>query len=202
MQTNYDAVIIGSGPSGLSAGIVLAKAGLDVLIVEAAETVGGGMRTAELTLDGFHHDICSAVHPMGYLSPYFQELELEKYGLEWIFPEVSVAHPLDGEPAVILEKSVERTAEYLGVDEARYKRIMSPFARRVDDLFKDMLKPLGIPQSPLLFTLFGAQALLPASLYARLAFKDKRARALFAGCAAHSILPFDKLFTEIGRAHV
>ena len=195
MKTEYDAVIVGSGPNGLSAGIVLARAGLSVLILEAADTVGGGMRTAELTLEGFHHDICSAVHPMGYLSPYFKQLDLERYGLKWVFPEVSVAHPLDGEQAVILEKSVEKTASHLGSDGKRYQRIMQPFADRIDDLFKDMLKPLGIPQSPMLFTQFGAQALLPASLYARTVFKEKRTRALFAGCAAHSILPFNKLFT-------
>ena len=191
----YDAVIVGSGPNGLSAGIVLAKAGLSVLILEAADTVGGGMRTAELTLEGFHHDICSAVHPMGYLSPYFKQLGLEKYGLEWVFPEVSVAHPLDGETAVILEKSVDKTANGLGSDGRRYRRIVQPFADRIDELFEDMLKPLGIPGSPLLFARFGIQALLPASIYARTIFKEKRAKALFAGCAAHSILPFNKLFT-------
>lgn len=195
LKTDYDAVIIGSGPNGLSAGIALAQAGLSVLMLEAADTVGGGMRTAGLTLDGFQHDICSAVHPMGYLSPYFKQLELEKYGLEWVFPEVSVAHPLDDAPAVLLEKSVEKTANNLGVDARRYRRIMQPFADRIDDLFQDMLKPLGLPASPLLFTRFGAQALLPASLYARAVFKGERAKALFAGCAAHSILPFDKFFT-------
>ena len=195
MNEPYDVVIIGSGPNGLSAGIVLVQAGLAVLIVETAETVGGGMRTAQLTLDGFHHDICSAVHPMGYLSPFFSQLELEQYGLEWVFPEASVAHPLDNEPAVLLTKSVEETAINLGADSKTYQRIMRPLARRVNDLFVDMLKPLGVPQNPLLFTYFGAQALQPANLYARLMFKEQRAKALFAGCAAHSILPFDKLFT-------
>ena len=195
MTGRFDVVIIGSGPNGLSAGITLAQAGISVLILEAGDTVGGGMRTAELTLDGFHHDICSAVHPMGYLSPYFKQLDLEKYGMEWVFPEVSVAHPLDDEPAVLLEQSVAETANNLGADGSRYRRIMQPFANRVDALFEDMLKPLGIPQSPVLFTRFGMQALLPASLYARMVFKEKRAKALFAGCAAHSILPFDKLFT-------
>ena len=195
MRTEFDAVIIGSGPNGLSAGIVLAQAGYSVLMLEAAATVGGGMRTAELTLDGYKHDICSAVHPMGYLSPYFKQLNLEKYGLEWVFPEVSVAHPLDDEPAVILEKSVAKTASNLGADGKRYQRIMQPFADRIDDLFQDMLKPLGMPSSPFLFTRFGMRALLPASTYARIAFKEKRLKALFAGCAAHSILPFNKLFT-------
>ena len=195
MNSTYDVVIIGSGPNGLSAGIALAQADLSVLLIEAADTVGGGMRTAELTLEGFHHDICSAVHPMGYLSPYFNQLNLERYGLEWVFPKVSVAHPLDGEPAVLLEKSVTNTAVNLGADGARYRRIMQPFANRVEDLFQDMLKPLGIPRSPVLFTQFGIQALLPASAYARMVFKEKRAKALFAGCAAHSILPFDKFFT-------
>ena len=191
----YDAVIIGSGPNGLSAGIELAQAGLSVLMLESAETHGGGMRTAQLTLDGYQHDVCSAVHPMGVLSPYFKQLNLEQYGLEWVYPDISVAHPLDNEPAVLLAQSVAETADNLGIDSRRYTQIMQPFARRVDDLLGDMLKPLGVPRNLLLFTLFGVQALLPARLYANLVFQGERSKALFAGCAAHSILPFDKLFT-------
>ena len=141
----YDAIIIGSGPNGLSAGIYLAQKGLKVQILEAAETVGGGMRTAELTLPGFHHDICSSVHPMGVLSPYLKQLHLENYGLEWIYPKVSVAHPLDHEPAVILSKSVAETAVNLGVDAKPYKRLIGPLAKRIDWLMEDSLKPLGIP---------------------------------------------------------
>ena len=195
MDTNYDVVIIGSGPNGLSAGIFLAQKGLKVLILEAAETVGGGTRTAELTLPGFHHDICSAVHPMGVLSPYFQQLKLEEYGLEWVYPDVSVAHPLDGEEAVILSKSVEETALNLGRDGNAYKRLLTPFAQHIDSLLEDSLKPLGMPKHPLLLANFGLKAAFPATTFAKLFFKEKRAKALFAGCAGHSVLPFEKIFT-------
>jgi phytoene dehydrogenase-like protein len=195
MEGRYDAVIIGSGPNGLSAGIFLAQKGLKVLILEGADEIGGGTRTAELTLPGFYHDVCSAVHPMGILSPWFQELNLEKYGLEWVFPEVSVAHPLDGQEAVLLSKSVEETASYLGKDEKAYRRIFQPLAEKIDWLLEDSLKPLGIPRHPFFLAKFGIKALLPAHTFAKLAFKEDRSKALFAGCAAHSILPFDKLFT-------
>ena len=191
----YDVVIIGSGPNGLSAGIFLAQKGLKVLILEAAATVGGGTRTAELTLPDFHHDVCSAVHPMGVLSPYFQKLNLAQYGLEWVYPKVSVAHPLDGEEAVILSKSVEETANNLGVDAKRYKRMMAPIAKHIDWLLEDSLKPLGIPKNPFSLTKFGMKAAWPVSTFAKLFFKEKRAKALFAGCAGHSVLPFDKFFT-------
>ena len=191
----YDVIIIGSGPNGLSAGIFLAQKGLKVLMFEAAETVGGGTRTAELTLPGFHHDICSAVHPMGVLSPYLQQLELEKYGLEWAYPRASVAHPLDGEEAVILSKSLEETAANLGIDAKTYTRLIKPLAKRIDWLMEDSLKPLGIPKHPVFMAFFGMKAALPANTFTKLYFKGKRAKALFAGCAAHSILPFDYLFT-------
>ena len=192
---SYDVVIIGSGPNGLSAGIYLARKGLQVLIIEAANQVGGGTRTAELTLDGFHHDVCSAVHPSGYLSPYFKELDLEQYGLKWVFPKASVAHPLDNDAAVILSKSVEETAANLGVDKKAYQRIMQPIAKHVDWLMEDSLRPLGMFKHPFFMTRFGMKAALPATLFSKLAFNGKRAKALFAGCTAHSILPFDKFFT-------
>lgn len=191
----YDAVIIGSGPNGLAAGIYLQQRGLSTLIVEASDSVGGGMRTAQLTLDGFQHDVCSAVHPTGFLSPYFKTLELEKFGLEWVFPEASVAHPLDDENAVILYKSIDKTAESLGKDFKTYKSLLTPLAERMDWLLEDSLKPLGIPKHPLFLAKFGMKAALPASFYANIKFKEKRTKALFAGCAAHSILPFEKLMT-------
>lgn len=196
MSNKHDIIIIGSGPNGLSAGIYLAQKGLKVLIIEAADTVGGGMRTAELTLDGFHHDVCAAVHPMGVLSPYFKQLELEKYGLEWIFPKASVAHPLDDEPAIILSKSMEATADNLGKDGKAYQRLVQPLAKHIDWLLEDSLKPLGIPKHPLFLARFGLKAFLPATIFSRLFFKEKRAKALFAGCAAHSVLPFNKFFTS------
>ena len=142
----YSAIIIGSGPNGLAAGIELARNGQKVLIVEAAHTVGGGMRTHELTLPHFKHDFCSAVHPMGYLSPYFKQLTLEQYGLKWIFPKASIAHPLDNEEAVILSQSLEETANNLGIDKNAWIKLLKPFIHNADDLIEDVLKPLGIPQ--------------------------------------------------------
>ncbi|MFT7588735.1 MAG: phytoene dehydrogenase-like protein [Limisphaerales bacterium] len=195
MASQFDAVIIGSGPNGLSAGIYLADKGLKVCILEGHHKVGGGMRTEELTLPGYHHDVCSAVHPMAYLSPYFKDLKLEQYGLEWIFPEVSVAHPLDNEPAVLLAKSIDETARGLGEDENRYKNLITEFAENAEHLFKDALKPLGIPKHPLLLARFGSKAFMPATWFAKHFLKDKRSKALFAGCAAHSILPLDNYFT-------
>ncbi|MEM6964093.1 MAG: NAD(P)/FAD-dependent oxidoreductase [Bacteroidota bacterium] len=195
MKKDYDAVIIGSGPNGLSAGIFLAQKGLKALIIEAAPTVGGGTRTAALTLPNFRHDVCSAVHPMGILSPYFQELHLEKYGLEWIYPKASVAHPTDDEPAIILSKSIETTAAGLGVDAKSYINLIRPLAERIDWLLEDSLKPLGIPKHPFFLAKFGIKAALPSTVLARLFFKEKRAQALFAGCAGHSVLPLEKWFT-------
>ena len=191
----YDCTIIGSGPNGLSAGIYLAQKGLKVLILEAASTPGGGMRTAQLTLPGFHHDVCAAVHPTGFLSPWFKQLALEQFGLEWIFPEVSVAHPLDGQPAVLLSQSVNETAMGLGIDANAYRRLLQPLAEHIDWLMEDSLAPLGIPKNLGFMAGFGAKALLPAQTFARWFFKEERAKALFAGCAGHTILPFDQLFT-------
>lgn len=195
MEIKHDIVIIGSGPNGLSAGILLAEKGLKVLIVEAADSPGGGMRTAELTLSGFRHDVCSAVHPMGYLSPYFKTLPLDNYGLEWILPKASVAHPLDGEAAVLLTKSIEETAAQLGEDAGRYHKLLSPFVSKAEQLIADSLKPLGFPGDPLLLARFGLKAMQPATLFQDRAFVTEKARALFAGNAAHSVLPFDKYFT-------
>jgi phytoene dehydrogenase-like protein len=195
VDKQHDAVIVGSGPNGLSAGIYLAQQGLKVLIVEAAPTAGGGMRTSPLTLTGFQHDVCSAVHPMGVLSPFFRTLGLENYGLEWIYPPASVAHPLDDEPAVILSRSIAETADGLGVDGHNYRKIIQPLVNHMDWLMEDSFKPLGIPKHPLFLARFGMKALLPATTFADLVFKGPRARALFAGCVAHSVLPFNKFFT-------
>ncbi|MDG2449370.1 MAG: NAD(P)/FAD-dependent oxidoreductase [Saprospiraceae bacterium] len=196
MNKKYDIVIIGSGPNGLSAGIYLVQKGLKVLIIEASATVGGGTRTAELTLPGFHHDVCSAVHPMGVLSPYFQQLDLEQYGLEWVYPNVSVAHPLDKEDAVILSKSVVQTASNLGKDAEVYNRLIQPLASRIDWLLEDILKPLGIPKHPIFLANFGLKAGLPSTIFNKLFFKENRAKALFAGCAGHSVLPLENWFTS------
>lgn len=193
---NLDAIIIGSGPNGLAAAIELARNGKKVRVVEASKTIGGGTRTAELTLPNFHHDYCSAAHPMGVLSPYLKTLPLEKYGLEWIYPKASVAHPLDDEPAIILSKSIEETANNLGVDGKRWKKLFEYFVKNGDHLLADSLKPLGIPKHPFLLARFGLNALWPATTFAKAKFKGKRAKALFAGCAGHSVLPLDFYFTS------
>lgn len=167
-----------------------------MLVVEAADTVGGGTRTTALTMPGFHHDYCSAVHPMGVLSPYLKELPLEKYGLEWMYPKLSVAHPLEHDSAVLLSRSLDDTAEQLGSDGKAWKALFHNFVKHGEELIEDSLKPLGIPKHPLLLAQFGLNAMWPAKSLAKFKFKEKRARALFAGCAAHSVLPLDFYFTS------
>lgn len=195
-QSSYDVIVIGSGPNGLAAAIELTSKGKKVLVVEGADSVGGGTRTTSLTLPGFHHDFCAAVHPTGVLSPYLKTLPLDEYGLEWVYPECSVAHPLEEEPAVLLYKSIERTASHLGKDGKTWQRLFSYFLRHGEGLIRDSLKPLGIPKHPIPFTWFGLHALWPATNFAKFKFKEKRTRALFAGCAGHSVLPLDFFFTS------
>jgi len=195
VSESFDAVVVGSGPNGLSAAVALAQGGASVLVLEAEAEIGGGTRTAELTLPGFRHDVCSAVHTTGILSPFFRSLPLEEHGLRWICPPASVAHPLDDEPAVMLWPSVQDTMEGLGADARSYARLVSPFLDDPHGFFSDVLGPLGWPSRPGLFVRFGLRALWPAAWLARWTFRTERARALFAGCAAHSILPLDKLFT-------
>lgn len=187
---SYDAVVVGSGPNGLAAAIRLAQAGFRTLLVEAHERVGGGLRTDELTLPGFRHDYCAAIHTMGVISPYYTQLPLAEHGLRWAFPEASVAHPLDDRPAAMLEASLEQTAGSLGRDARSYTRMLAPFLRNPHGLLRDLMAPLGIPKHPLAMLRFGLMALRPASWLAR-RFETPEARALFAGCAAHSILPLD-----------
>src|SRR5580704_17510772 len=186
-----DACVVGSGPNGLTAAILLARAGLEVTVLEAQSTIGGGARSGELTLPGFIHDICSAAHPMAVTSQVFNSFPLAEHGLQWIHPEAPLAHPLDDGSAVVLEGSVEETARRLGKDDAMYRRLMAPLAKHWQELSPDLLAPLGFPKHPFLFARFGALALWPAALSARLAFREAPARALFAGIAAHSILPLE-----------
>jgi len=185
----YDAVIVGSGPNGLSAGITLARAGKSVLVLEGKETIGGGTRTAELTMPGFKHDICSALHPLGVASPFFRDLPLSRYGLEWITPPAALAHPLDDGTAVMVEGTVEDTAANLGVDAGAYRRLMGPLVDGWQALLGDLLGPLQFPSHPLLMARFGLTALLPAATLARTVFRGERARAVFGGMAAHATLP-------------
>ena len=192
MPSRLDAVVIGSGPNGLAAAVELARNGAEVLVLESAPTIGGGTRTAELTVPGFHHDVCSAAHPLGILSPYLRTLPLAEHGLTWIQPTASVAHPLDGEPAVMLRKSLDTTAAGLGPDGAAYRRLMRPLLRHPNELMAEVLGPAHLPRHPLVLGGFGVPALLPATLLARTWFRGERARALLAGCAAHSLLPLTR----------
>jgi phytoene dehydrogenase-like protein len=190
-----DAVVVGSGPNGLAAAIALAQRGASVLVLEGADTVGGGTRTREMTLPGFSHDVCSACHPMGILSPFFRTLPLAAHGLTWVKPRVSVAHPLDGQPAALLHRSVEETARGLGADAQAYERLLSPLLADPHQLLEDVLGTLRIPKHPLRMLRFGLAAIRSAAGLARARFRESRARALFAGCAAHSVLPLERMPT-------
>ena len=190
-----DAVVVGSGPNGFAAAIELARAGASVRILEARQEVGGGMRTAELTLPGFTHDVCSGCHPMAILSPWFRTLPLDRHGLTWVQPRASVAHPLDDEPAVLLRRSLQETADGLGDDAGGYVKLFTPFLREPHGLLADLLAPLGIPKHPIRMAHFGLLGLLPATAALRSRFRGRRAKAVLAGCAAHSILPLERPLT-------
>ena len=189
-----DVVVIGSGPNGLSAAVALAQAGASVLVLERHAEIGGGTRTAELTLPGFRHDFCSAVHPMGILSPYWRTLPLHDHGLKWILPPASVAHPLDDGTAVMLRNSISATMDELGIDGQSYRRLVEPFVNDAHELLGDALGPLSIPRHPILMSRFGIKAIRSAKGLAK-RFRGERACALFAGCAGHSILPLDHFLT-------
>ncbi|PAU92919.1 FAD-dependent oxidoreductase [Aliifodinibius salipaludis] len=191
----HDAIIIGSGPNGLAAGIRLAQEGLSVKIFEKGDTIGGGTRTLELTQPDFHHDICSAIHPLAKASPFLKTLPLEDYGLEWIQPEVPVAHPLDNQPAGALFRSLDKTIDHLGSDGPTYRKWITPYINSWDDLLTDILAPFSlIPHNPILMARFGLKALRSANGFAK-RYKTEKARAVFAGLAAHGIMPFDATAT-------
>ena len=178
-QQRYDAIIVGSGPNGLAAAITLARAGRSVLVIEAEETIGGGARSAPLTLPGFVHDRCSAIHPLGVGSPFFQSVPLADFGLEWIYPEVQLAHPFDGGSAVALDRSVERTAEQLGIDAGAYRAVIGTVAEGAGTLVPDLLGPLRVPRDPIRLARlarFGMLAVLPATMLARALFRTEAAR--------------------------
>src|SRR5579885_715820 len=191
MATEYDAVVVGSGPNGLAAAITLARAGCSVLVHEANPTIGGGTSSAELTLPGFVHGLCSAVHPLAAGSPFFKMLSLERFGLGWIQPDIPLAHPLENGSAACLHRDVDLTAERLGEDCRAYRRLMNPLVRNWEKLIPELLQPvLHLPRHPFALARFGALGICPAALAAKL-FNQEPARALFAGIAAHSFLPLE-----------
>jgi phytoene dehydrogenase-like protein len=188
----YDAVIVGSGPNGLAAAITLASEGLKVVVLEAAGQTGGGVRSAEVTLPGFVHDLCSAVYPMAVGSPFLRRLPLADYGLEWIDSPAPLAHPLDDGSAVLLERSVESTASGLEEDAEAYRSLFAPLVANWDALAREILAPIHFPQRPLLLARFGLSGLQSARSLAEARFKNSRSRALFAGLAGHSFLPLER----------
>jgi phytoene dehydrogenase-like protein len=196
-RSSYDAIVIGSGPNGLSAAIHLARQSLSVLVLEARATVGGGTRSAELTLPGFVHDVCSAIVPLSLNSPFFSSLPLEKFGVEWIHSPVPVAHPLDGDTTALVYRSLEDTAQSLGIDASAYRRLYQPLFDEWKLIEQDILGPLPVPpHHPWAAARFGFNALRSGVGLARARFKGEPARAIFAGMAAHSIMPLENPATS------
>jgi phytoene dehydrogenase-like protein len=191
----YDAIVVGSGPNGLAAAITLQQAGVSVLLLEGKETIGGGLRTAEITLPGYLHDICSAIHPMAVASPFMSQLPLHEHGLEFIYPEVAAAHPFDDGTAAVLKKSIDETAQLLGDDEQVYKKLIQPLTRIWPEIAPDVLGPLHFPKHPLSMAQFGLQALTSANYLSR-KFHTAKAKGLWAGMAAHAIQPLTNAATS------
>jgi phytoene dehydrogenase-like protein len=186
-----DAIVVGSGPNGLAAAIALALAGRSVLVLERAAEIGGGLRSEELTLPGYVHDVCSAIHPLALASPFLRDLGLEDHGLQFVQPELPLAHPLDDGSAVAVRRDVAATADALGPDGHAYARLLRPLTAGWQDLTADLLGPLHRPRHPLSSARFGTVAWRSASGLAASRFKGDRARALLAGNAAHSMLPLE-----------
>ncbi|HEX5585225.1 NAD(P)/FAD-dependent oxidoreductase [Gaiella sp.] len=191
----HDAIVVGSGPNGLAAAIVLARAGRSVLVVEGRDTIGGGLRTEKLTLPGFLHDTCSAIHPLGVASPFLQSVPLTEHGVDWVDSPAPLAHPLDDGTAVLLRRSVEETAAGLGADGRAWRRLFDPLVEHADAVVEGVLAGPRPPRRPLVMGNFGRHALRSAASLAQSRFAGERARALFAGNAAHAMLPLDAAAT-------
>jgi phytoene dehydrogenase-like protein len=189
----YDAIVIGSGPNGLAAAITLARAGRSVLVYEAGKSVGGGVRSAALTLPGFVHDVCSAIHPLAVVSPFFRSLPLHQYGVEWVYSPVALAHPFDDGTAAVLDRSIGLTSQTLGEDAAAYRQLMAPLVASWGVLEESLLGPLRAPRHPLALLRFGLRAVRSARALAESRFSGEPARGFFAGLAAHAIMPLERL---------
>jgi phytoene dehydrogenase-like protein len=195
-QYDYDAIIVGSGPNGLAAAITLARGGRSVLVLEANNKIGGGIRSAQWTLPGFIHDTCSTVQALAVVSPFFRTVPLSDFGVELVHPSAALAHPLDDGTAAVVERSIDATCETLGRDASAYRRLIQPLVENADKLNADILGPLPLPpRHPFVFAQFALPALLPARTLAELIFSGERARGLFAGIAAHTMLPLENLST-------
>jgi len=194
-KRDYDAIIVGSGPNGLAAAITIRQAGLSVLLLEGKKTIGGGMRSAELTLPHFVHDVCSAIHPLAVGSPFFKTLPLQQHGLEFIYPTIAAAHPFDNGTAAALYRSLEQTAEALAEDEQSYLKLMKPLVRDWPLIVADVLGPLHFPKHPIDMARFGLKAITSATYLAK-RFRSKEARGLWAGMTAHSIQPLSNVATS------
>jgi phytoene dehydrogenase-like protein len=194
-NTEYDAVVVGSGPNGLAAAITLRQEGLSVLLIEGKDVIGGGLTSAEYTLPGFVHDVCSAIHPLALGSPFFETLPLADHGLTYLQPELAAAHPFDDGSAAVLAGSVEETAKSLGADEQIYLDIFKPVVRDWPLIAADVLGPLHFPKHPIAMAQFGLKALTSATYFAK-RFKTKEAKGLWAGMAAHAIQPLSNLSTS------
>jgi len=190
-----NAIVVGSGPNGLAAAIQLARHGIDVQVLEAGDTIGGGARSGELTVPGLIHDHCSAFHPLGVGSPFWQEIDLQRYGLTWKWPEIDCAHPLDDGSAGVLFQSIDKTVARMGPDASRWRRAVGDLSGGFDDLAGDLLRPvINVPRHPLRLADFGPRAALPATVMARW-FRTEQARALFGGAAAHVYTRLDRPLT-------